>query len=213
MGAVSGLEAGRHVDDETVANILRHDPLVGAVDLVGFDHLDIGMMLRAAHSTTGSAAHSEGLDVQFCMDICARYVNRRSHRREILLATLSSENDLFPATARSQPPSDVLLGDAVTLLHVPRVRSAIDIGCIKEVDADLTRLSMIWKLVASSVNSPKFMVPRQSGPTLGLPGRDICIPCQSVLILAFSTSSSQRFSPAMKKSGPREKCGTCLLPD
>jgi hypothetical protein len=41
--------------------------------------------------------------------------------------------------AALQPPADGLLRDAVPLLHVRRLRAAIDIGSVEEVDARIDR--------------------------------------------------------------------------
>jgi hypothetical protein len=62
----------------------------------------------------------------------ATIVGSNAHR----LVQLGGEHDLVATTAAlGEPAADVLLGDPVTLLHVGRLRAAVHIGGVDEVDA------------------------------------------------------------------------------
>jgi hypothetical protein len=64
----------------------------------------------------------------------ATIVGSGAHR----LVQLGGEHDLVAATAGlGEPAAEVLLGDPVTLLHVGRLRAAVDVGGVDEVDAGL----------------------------------------------------------------------------
>jgi hypothetical protein len=56
------------------------------------------------------------------------------------LIQLGREHDPVPAPALGQPAADDLLRGAVALLHVGRLRPAVDVGGVEQVDAVLERL-------------------------------------------------------------------------
>jgi hypothetical protein len=55
------------------------------------------------------------------------------------LVHLGGQDDPVAASASLQPPADGLLRDAVPLLHVRRLRPAVDVGGVEEVDARVER--------------------------------------------------------------------------
>ena len=64
-----------------------------------------------------------------------RSFGAESHR----LVDLRRQDDLVAAPGALQPTADDLLRDAVALRHVGRLRPAIDVGGVEEVDAGLDR--------------------------------------------------------------------------
>ena len=62
-------------------------------------------------------------------------VRAESHR----LVHLRGQDDVVAVPAALQPPADGLLRDAVPLLHVRRLRAAVDVGGVEEVDARIDR--------------------------------------------------------------------------
>ena len=84
-------------------------------------------------------------------------VRARSHR----LVDLRRQDDFVAATIALHPAADDLFRDPVALLHVGRLRPAVDISRVEEVDARLDRgVHDRAAELSSSAVKPNRIVPR-----------------------------------------------------
>jgi hypothetical protein len=105
------------------------------------------------------------------------------------LVDLGREHDPVAAPALGEPAADDLLRGAVALLHVGRLRHAVDVGGFEEVDAMLDRLVHDREAGALiGLPSRNSSSRARDGRPSGLSVRDACTPSRVLLDASAATA-------------------------